>query len=304
MSFRLSVRGVALLAVSAVCWPAACGSGDTTVSTSLSRCVVYPGDDFVPEPPDGEALCPQGACNFQSQAGCSATETCSPHYDSASNSVVPACVATGTQKAGAPCDNTASQICAPGLICADGACAKPCCGGDYTVCGAGESCIRTATIFKTAQGTEIPYDAGLGTCAPVGTCNVLDPTSCSSDATRPVCRIVDARGYVACRPHSEGGDADLGEPCNADKQCAPGLHCAGNVDDDAAVQTTCVRLCAWGSCDAKPACGNGEGLCVHFARDPDGVGECTVGWRGEGIPLGFLTPDGGATEDAGNTTRD
>jgi hypothetical protein len=289
---------VAWVAVTVVCWAAACGSSDTTSTTlSIPQCKIYPGGGDIPRAPDGPSLCPTGACNFQTQVGCSASETCAPHYDAASNSVIPACLRTGAQKVGAPCDNTANQLCAPGLICADGKCAKPCCGGDWTACDEGESCIRSATIFKTSSGTEIPYDKGLGTCAPVGTCNVLDTASCSSDSARPVCRIVDPRALVACQPHSVGGDAQLGEDCNGQKQCAAGLHCAGNVNgDDASVPTKCVRLCAWGSCDgAKPACGKDEGTCVHFLRDPEGVGECTPDWRGKGI-----TVDGQSPRDAGS----
>jgi hypothetical protein len=282
------------LAVTTVCWAAACGSGDSTVTTSLAQCKIYPGGGVIPDAPDGPSLCPAGACNFQTQVGCTGTQTCSPHYDAASDSVIPACVTTGTQKAGAPCDNSANQLCAPGLVCADGKCAKPCCGGDWTACDDGESCIRSATIFKTSSGAELPYDKGLGTCAPVGTCNVLDTTSCATDTKRPVCRIVDPRGFVACQPHSAGGDAQLGEDCNAQKQCAAGLHCAGNIDEDASAHTKCVRLCAWGSCDdAKPACGKGEGTCVHFIRDPEGVGECTANWRGEGIPVEGSPRDAG-----------
>jgi hypothetical protein len=136
---------------------------------------------------------------------------------------------------------------------------------------------------------------------------VLDTTSCSSDTKRPVCRIVDPRGLVACQPHSTGGDAQLGEACSAAKQCAAGFHCASNVDGDASLQTKCVRLCAWGSCDAKPACGKDEGTCVHFLRDPEGVGECTAGWRHEGIPVDggvAATPGAGSPHDAGSATRD
>ncbi len=294
MPFRLSAGRVTLLTVAAVYWATACGSDSTTVSTSLSRCKVYVGGSVIPDAPDGPSLCPTGACNFQTQVGCSSSQTCSPHYDDTSSSVVPACLPTGKQPVGAACDDTASQLCAPGLLCADGKCAKPCCGGDWTACNDGESCIRSATVFKTSSGMEVPYDQGLGTCAPVGTCNVLDPESCTSDPTRPVCRIVDPRGFTACQPHSSGGDAQLGESCSEQKQCAAGLHCAGDLDADASAQTVCVRLCAWGSCDGTPACGKDEGLCVHFLRDPDGVGECTVGFRGEGIPI-----DGGVATTTG-----
>jgi hypothetical protein len=294
MSYRVSACRAAWLAVTVVWWAAACGSGNTTVATSLTtQCKIYPGGGVIPEAPDGPSLCPAGACNFQTQAGCASSEVCSPHYDMASNSIIPACLRTGTVKSGAACDDSMNVLCAPGLVCVDGKCAKPCCGGDWTACDEGESCIRSATIFETTSGEKIPYDKGLGTCAPVGTCNVLDTTSCSSDSVRPVCRIVDPRGFVACQPHSTGGDAQLGEDCSEQKQCAAGLHCAGLFAEDASAQTKCVRLCAWGSCDdAKPACGKDEGTCVHFLHDPEGVGECTADWRGEGIPVGSASDAG------------
>jgi hypothetical protein len=297
-SWSSSAFRVAAVAVSAIGWAAACGSADS-VTITTPDCVIYYGGGTIPPPPDGAALCPAGTCNYQSQDGCPASENCFPHYDAASNSVSATCGVAGAQKDGQPCDS-GTELCARGLVCADGICAKACCGGDYSACSAGESCIRQAVAFKTASGDIISYDQGLGTCAPVGNCNLLDASSCASDSKRPVCRIVDPTGAVACSP---AGDRNVGQACDAQHQCGAGQSCAGNIDAEAgaAIPTTCVRLCGFGSCHSKPACPDAEGVCVHFTRDPADVGECTLGWTGPGLQV-----DGGtaSTVDASNTTHD
>jgi hypothetical protein len=287
MSALLSAVRVTALSGVAFAWAVACGSADSA-TTSGDRCFIYFGGGTPPDPPDGASLCPAGTCNYQSQQGCPANQTCFPHYDARSNSVVATCGAVGTQKSGQPCGGE-GQFCARGLICVDGACAKACCGGDYSACGAGESCIRQAVAFQTPSDAGVPgkviaYDEGLGTCAPVGNCDLLNSTSCAGDTKRPVCRIVDPTGAVACSPE---GDRDVGDDCDADHQCHAGQHCAGNSDEStpSAVSTKCVKLCRFGDCTGKPACGASEGFCVHFQRDPAGVGECTPNWAGPGLEV-------------------
>jgi hypothetical protein len=227
------------------------------------------------------ALCPKGACNFQSQSGCSATQNCFPHYDAASNSVIPTCGTAGGQTKGQPCE-TAQQICGRGLVCADHVCQKVCCGGDYTACDPGESCFRQSAQFMTPSGALIDYNEGLGTCAPVGNCKLLDESSCAGDAKHPVCRIVDPTGAIAC---TEAGDRNLGDSCDESHRCGRGQHCAGNVNTDGPVPKHCVRLCRFGTCNAKPGCPEAEGTCVHFNRDPEGIGECTADWVGPGLEV-------------------
>ncbi|HEX4335417.1 MAG TPA: hypothetical protein VH062_05855 [Polyangiaceae bacterium] len=298
MSYRLTALRIAAAAITAVGWAAACGTGDS-VTITTPECSIYFGGGVIPDPPDGAKLCPAGACNYQSQQGCPANENCFPHYDATSNTVTATCGEAGGQTAGEPCDS-ANQLCARGLVCADGACQKSCCGGDYTACAKGESCIRQAVAFKTASGDVISYDEGLGTCAPVGGCKLLDSaTTCASDPKRPVCRIVDPTGAVACSP---SGDRDVGEACDTDHQCGVGQHCAGNANAEAGagVPTTCVRLCGFGSCNATPACPAKEGVCVHFTRDPAGVGECTLNWTGPGLGV----PVDGGVLDASAAAHD
>jgi len=60
---------------------------------------------------------------------------------------------------------------------------------------------RAASAIGTVHDFERRPDRlheGLGTCAPVGNCSLLDQGSCASDAKHPVCRIVDPTGAVAC----------------------------------------------------------------------------------------------------------
>lgn len=108
-------------------------------------------------------------------------------------------------------------------------------------------------------------DIGMHLCFPVGTCDVLAPGDCASE--QRTCRIVDPTGAVACAPYS---DLPVDAPCSEARQCGAGLHC---------VDGACRRLCAWPPCGG-PGCPGREGVCVHFDRDPPGVGECTPDWDG------------------------
>jgi len=135
-----------------------------------------------------------------------------------------------------------------------------CCGADWSACDEGESCIRQMEVL--AGGVRTPTDAHL--CFPIGTCHVLDPDSCDGEPGRE-CKLVDPRGSEACSPISS---ADLGDPCGAPTVCRQGLNCVGGV---------CRRLCSTIECE-EPSCPPSEGTCVHFDRNPEGVGECTPGW--------------------------
>jgi len=207
-----------------------------------------------PTPPDGEALCPSGICNYQSQSGCASTLACRPVIAEDSN-VEPGCVAAGDRLVGETCE--AWTDCAPGLLCAEGTCRRLCCAGDWSVCGDEESCIRQVSV----PVGEATVQTGASLCYPVGGCDVLDPTSCGDDDGR-TCQIVDARGKVACAPEGVGQAGDF---------CSNGTPCIGGF---ACVAERCRRLCRMVE-GGEPACPPDEGTCVHFTRDPPGVGECT-----------------------------
>jgi hypothetical protein len=238
----------------------ACGSADSATDTPAPpSCPKLVVDMRVPldDPPDGAAACAAGDCNYQTQAGCPANEACRPQFSATDPEVHPGCEQAGSAASGEACQ--ASTDCAQGLYCALNVCHKLCCGADWTACDPGESCIRSLDV--RAGGQMISADAGL--CFPVGTCDPLDPTSCADDPSRE-CKIVDPTGAVACAPRS---DADVGDTCAPPNVCKQGLSCVGGI---------CIKLCRFSDC-GEPSCTEDEGSCVHFLRDPEGVGECTLG---------------------------
>jgi hypothetical protein len=171
--------------------------------------------------------------------------------------VHPGCEPAGAGESGDAC--AAQAECARGYYCAAGACHKLCCGADWTGCPKGESCIRSLEV--RAGGRVIAAEASL--CFPTGTCDPLTNQGCEDDPSRE-CKIVDPTGAVACAPRSNAG---LGDDCAPPTVCKSGLNCVGG---------TCIKLCAFEAC-GEPACSADEGTCVHFLRDPEGLGECMLG---------------------------
>lgn len=253
-----------------------CGTADTVIEVPPmdAGCpqVVADGGGGVPDPPDGALACASGACNYQSQDGCSAGQACRPwiNRDGGADEVRPTCRPVGPVAGGEPCEPWKDD-CAAGYFCHGGACRKLCCGGDWSACDEGESCLRQLSV-QLMSGTVI--DAGVSLCYPVNNCDVFDDSSCADEPGR-VCRIVDPTGNVACAPDN---NRDIGDPCDAASQCGFGAHCVGG---------RCVRLCRAEEC-GEPACPADEGICVHLDRDPDGVGECTPDYA-----PGAQLPDGG-----------
>ncbi|HEY6077848.1 MAG TPA: hypothetical protein VIW29_03555, partial [Polyangiaceae bacterium] len=212
---------------------ASCGTAATVVDGPIeSSCpeLVEDPRTTVPEPPDGAAECASGVCNYQTQAGCSASEACRPQFSASSATVEPGCEAAGGGESGAAC--TEQVDCARGFFCDPlGSCRKLCCGGDWTGCDAGESCIRNLQV--KAGGKVV--SAGADLCFPVGTCDLFDPESCSDEPGRE-CKVVDPTGAIACSPLST---KDVGESCGPPTVCKRGLACVGG---------SCVKLCAFEEC--------------------------------------------------------
>lgn len=279
-------RAVLLALGAALAAGIACGTADSVSPPDKIPCnEIYFGGGLLPFPPDGASLCApgaaKGACNYQTQDGCAAGQTCAPHVDK--GTVVPTCRPAGERASGEPCDSSstdAAKQCGVGLQCADRTCHRFCCGGDWSACDPGESCIRQAEV-SIDGGLEL---AGADLCYPVGTCNVLDPEACQSEGRN--CRIADPIGHVACMPASDLG---LGATCDEAHQCGPVLHCVKSSEK--AATGVCRSLCPWGVCADKTC--DGGSLCVRFNRDPPGVGECTPDWHGEPFLI-----DGGVVVDA------
>ncbi len=214
---------------------------------------VLDGGGSIDPPPNGADLCPKGACNFQTQDGCGAGQSCMPAVSG--SDVVPACQSAGTKHSGEACSGW--NDCAAGLFCAEGACHTLCCGGDWSACPDGESCIRQLSV-KVGDAS-VPSGADL--CFPVNDCDPLDSNACSATPGQ-ACLIVDPTGNVACTPEGTG---TAGDACSGSVHCSRGFAC---------VAEQCRRLCRAIS-GGEPACPSEEGVCVHYNRDPAGVGECT-----------------------------
>jgi hypothetical protein len=279
-----------------------CGAADSVTEPVLHKqCAFYYGGGGVAEAPDGASACAAGVCNYQTQ-DCAAGKTCAPHVDATTSTIVPVCRAAGTAKKGEPCDDTLQppdprKQCGPRLLCAEGACRNVCCGGDWRACDPGEGCFHQANMLVGTKPNQETVYTTADLCFPVGTCDVLDPKACSD--VKQTCRIVDSRPSVACTPSTT---LQLGDPCSKANQCGAGQICVGSgdqaVNGGSVTEGTCRRLCRW-ACDGQPACGDGEGVCVHFDRDPAGVGECTPNFHGKpiivdgGVLPSFFPTDGG-----------
>ena len=275
----LTAGAALLLALSATA-ATACDSATTTATApdggAPTGCgpVYFGAGGPAPVVPDGASLCDEGPCNYQTQEGCGATDTCSLRLEPGGQDISPACRPAGALPKGSPCNPQATALperCGRGLFCSTTGCRKLCCGGDWTACDEGESCIRQLVI--EVNGAQVP--AGADLCLPVNDCDPLDPNSCAEKGR--VCRIADPVGNVACMPPSTLG---VGDPCDQANQCGPGLHCTRSSES---AQGACHHLCAFGPCVAD-TCG-AEGTCVHFPRDPDGIGECVPDWKGPGTIL-------------------
>ena len=250
----------------------ACGSAESTnSSTDPEGCprVVLDGGGTIPTPPNGASLCPSGICNYQSQEGCAPNESCYPAVD-ATAAVAPACRPVGTGVTGDTCNEWTD--CARGYGCPDGQCRKLCCGADWSdaACEPGEGCYREL-LYTVDEGDpataedDVNVSSGAYLCFPTG-CDVFTSDECSSDRD---CKIIDPKGTTACVRPTPG---DVGDRCTPPIVCGRGLSCVGQPGEE-----RCRRLCRAEEC-GKPACGPEEGTCVHFNRDPAGVGECTPDW--------------------------
>jgi hypothetical protein len=293
------IRATLLAGVAALGAGIACGTAGSVSPPDKIPCDrLYYGGGKLPPPPDGSSLCARapGECNYQSQEGCAAGETCAPHVDTiptaagprAVGTVTPTCRVAGERASGEACDSSstsAAKQCGRGLQCADGACHRLCCGADWSACDPGESCIRQAEVNIDGTITQVGADL----CFPVGTCNVLEPDSCKTEGR--ICRIADPVGHVACMPPSDLG---VGATCDQGHQCGAVLHCVKS-DKKNVSGNTCRQLCPWGICPDK-TCGAAD-LCVRFNRDPPGVGECTPSTAAlRGLPI---LVDGGVVDAAG-----
>lgn len=253
--WALGIVATALSVAGSVVPVSGCSGGvetqDPTDAGADGPDIILDGGGTIPSPPDGASLCPQGACNYQTNTGCMPPQGCIP-YPNGQGQAPPTCFTLGQNAAGSACQSV--DQCAPGTLCAGGVCRKLCCGGDWTGCSSGESCIQNLSISDGNGGT---IKTGAMLCLPVNYCDALDPYNGCAPGT--ACLIVDPTGATACFPEGAGTS---GDPC----PCKGGFLC---------VSGECRRLCKAVSGGGEPSCQDGEGICVHYNRDPQDVGECT-----------------------------
>jgi hypothetical protein len=239
------------------------GSVDTGIPQHLDGgapegyVVILDGGGDAAVPPDGQAACPAGVCNYQTGEGCQPpTPACVPALGNG-GVVTPACEAADAGVTGGSCSHATD--CAPGYLCSsDSTCHKLCCGGDWTGCDSpSQHCIETLLYQGTDGGS---VNTGAMLCYPINTCDALEPTSCTAPGT--ACVIADRTGATACLAEGAG---TTGQPC----PCKGGFVCLTDSKG-----TACHRLCGAVAGGAPPYCQTGEGICVHYNRDPPGVGEC------------------------------
>jgi hypothetical protein len=230
-----------------------------TVGDPPSSTPILDAGDEPAVPPNGAASCPPGVCNYQTQSGCVFSEAAPPAclpLTTSEGTAVPVCVRAGTALEGEECVHW--DDCAAGLACAGRdkrICRRMCCGGDWSACRPDERC--TGPFWVNAGSTPVP--SGASVCMPAQQCDVLTGSPCPAGN---VCQIVDPTGATACveaPPQGLGGRP--ADPC---PPCQTGFACIGQG---------CARLC--GLAEAGPFCPPEEGRCVHWNRDPEGVGECT-----------------------------
>lgn len=257
MSAKRSLVGLGSLFVFSFA-AAGCGGGGTETNPFDAGAdggpeIILDGGGAVAQPPDGPAACP-GACNYQTNAGCQPNETCFPFVSG--NTSTPGCAPAGAGANGAACATVAD--CGPGFLCTsaqNGVCRKLCCGGDWTGCAdPNERCAQKLSV-KDPNGASVATDAML--CVPANNCDALQPASCPVPGK--TCQIIDGTGATLC---VNEGTGDQGEAC----PCKGGFVC---------VAKACRRLCKAVEGGGEPYCQDGEGICVHYNRDPQGVGECT-----------------------------
>jgi hypothetical protein len=201
-------------------------------------------------------------CIAVPQTGCAPTETCRPQTKTTA-----VCVAAGGNPEGLAC--TDERNCAAGLLCANGACHRPCnnpggmCTGQTpTKCVPYEiPAIDGGVPAQPAPGASADAGAAIGVC--LVDCDLTKVNSCGGiPGTGAVasCRYIDDQStdcQVAARNHADATCADL--PKDPAASCKPGYVCiAASV---AANASRCRRWCRLGE-----GCGNGA--CTAF---PDKV---------------------------------
>jgi hypothetical protein len=229
------------------------GAGSDAVGGMQTNPGGAPGAGGVGEPMvDGGAAGAGGAggagephfeCTPFGNVGCPAAQNCSPDLGE------PHCVNAGSKAQLATCDQTSE--CAPGLTCIFRNCVKAC--AKTADCGTADASI------KCGLGYTHPDLGPISGC--FKDCDVLSQN----------CPVGQACYLGSCVTPLSGA-VGQGEACNVATQCAKGLECLADLDQDG--QTDCSKYC---STSASAPCG--EGLTCYplsegFPKIPASWGLC------------------------------
>ena len=200
------------------------------------------------------SMCPAGACDLVTNAGCAAGEGCYYAAAEAGADPAPLCAPAGTLTTGAPC--TDANSCQEGFICVGdpGVCRRICCNGNDADCmpgTTGELCIINL-VDDAGEST------GVGACLLPDDCDPVAQTGC---AAGEAC-LLSGEGSVIC---AAGGPGMQGDSCEVDG-CAGGFVCIGGDSG-----STCVALCD--RTVAEPTCDDATLTCNQL-NGYDDVGVC------------------------------
>lgn len=222
---------------------------DAAVDTNV---LVDGGADV--EATDGQSegavpYCATGACDPQTQAGCSGTLTCV----ATSNGAV--CAASiGEAEEGDEC--ASAFDCRAGLLCAvegrTGVCREVCCADSD--CGQTRACTGDGVVFGNTR------PSGYRTCETTRSCLAFAPADCPTGTS---CYLVDTNGDFQC---AVTGTHAGGETCSTPNECVPNHICVG------VGVRRCAQLCRIGD---VPSC-SADARCQSQAYLPSDVGLCVT----------------------------
>jgi hypothetical protein len=184
-------------------------------------------------------------CHPIGNVGCDASHNCS-----IDGGVDPQCVTAGTKDVLEACTNTGE--CAPGLSCHLNNCLK--------VCAETDDCESADATIKCGLGFENEQVGLIGSC--VKNCDVLTQNCPEGQA----CYLGSC--LTPTLAHTQAGD------CGFATDCAEGLDCLANIDDDN--DTDCTKYC---STAVQNPCGQGfmcYALNEVFATVPATWGVCVL----------------------------
>ena len=174
---------------------------------------------------------PQSACDPFCQTGCSCRTKCS--VNTAGTLTCNAPFGNIPRTLGQSCDiaspGTPAQTdtCVPGLVCLVDGCGSRC----YQFCRGDNDCAN-ATCSRDAGGGKMVCDVPFATCDPEAGSNScpLAAQGCYVSAVQPDKTLCDC----------PGGGQTVGQTCNQNRDCLPGLVCADPFGDGT---TVCRPVC-------------------------------------------------------------